>query len=94
MTTYYGFNASNSSDEPAWFHTPEAALRFAKDCGWTTADENEEGAHRSLTLADVEESTSVEPDSVMDAPDSPWMPSPHPVSLTEAEFFVAEKKGK
>lgn len=31
---YYGFNQSNDSDEPAWFHTHSAAVRFAESCGW------------------------------------------------------------
>ena len=67
MSTYYGFSISNRSEQPAWFHSKEAALRFAAACGFTTGDDQ-----RPLTLDDVESTDNAAPDDVMDTPDQSW----------------------
>lgn len=65
ITTYYGFSSANSYDEPAWFHTADAALRFA--AGWRTGEEQ-----RVLTIDDIETTDDPNPDDIMDEPLIPW----------------------
>jgi hypothetical protein len=65
LKTYYGFTCASHDEQPAWFHTPEAALRFAAACGFT----NDE---RPLTLDDVEETWGADPKDVMDTETAPW----------------------
>lgn len=56
--TYYGFHCANTAEEPAWFHTPEAAARFAEACGFIDTS--------------YETTTDVDPNDVMDTPEQPW----------------------
>ena len=56
--TYYGFAKSNTSDQPAWFHTRAAAHRFAIACGWADAE--------------IETSTDVDADDIMDTAETAW----------------------
>ena len=58
--TLYGFKSANASDEPAWFHSQEAAVRFADACGW-------EGV--KIETANSED---VSASDIMDTPESPW----------------------
>lgn len=58
MKTYFGFSHANTSDEPAWFHTPEAARRFASACGWEEAE--------------IEKSDDIRQSDIMDSPTHPW----------------------
>ena len=61
--TYYGFSAANNSEEPAWFYTAAAALRFANQCGFTTGEDQ-----RALTIEDIETTEDPDPDDIMDEP--------------------------
>lgn len=56
--TYFGFSQANASDEPAWFHTQEAAERFALACGWKGAT--------------IETTDDADPADIMDTPETPW----------------------
>lgn len=59
MTTiYYGFSSAKTSDEPAWFHSEEAAERFALACGW---DDYE-----------IETTDEADEADIMDTPETPW----------------------
>lgn len=58
-TTYYGFPNANTSDEPAWFCTAEAAQRFADACGWENAS--------------IETCEEAESSEIMDTPDLPFL---------------------
>jgi hypothetical protein len=62
-TTYYGFSSASSSEEPAWFYTADAALRFANECGWRTGEDQQ-----PLTIDDVETTDDPDPDDIMDEP--------------------------
>lgn len=62
-TTYYGFSSANNSEEPAWFYTADAALRFANQCGFTTG-----GDHQPLTIDDIETTADADPDDIIDEP--------------------------
>ena len=55
---FYGFSKANTGDEPAWFHTENAAKRFALACGW----------------GEVEPETTHNPEiaAIMDTPERPW----------------------
>lgn len=56
--TYYGFTSATYDDQPAWFHTPEAAERFARICwgaSWKIETTNDAAAG-----------------DVMDTPEKPW----------------------
>lgn len=59
MKTYYGFNIANHSEEPAWFHTREAAARFNAACGGE--------------LGDIQTTQSPVPGDVMDSAQTPWI---------------------
>jgi hypothetical protein len=61
MKTYYGFHIANSADEPAWFHTYEAAERFAQACGFLddTPETSEAGEF-------------INPKDILDTPEKPW----------------------
>lgn len=56
--TFYGFCEGNE----AWFHTKEAALRFADACGWSP-EETEDG---------LEETQEPFRPAIMDTVDQPW----------------------
>lgn len=60
--TLYGFTDANTSEEPAWFHTEDAAARFAKACGWNESE------------IETAESEDVAADDIMDTPEAPWFP--------------------
>jgi hypothetical protein len=66
-TTYYGFSTANNAEQPAWFHTAEAALRFANACGFTTGEDQ-----RPLTLDDIETTNNAEAADIMDTATAPW----------------------
>ena len=58
MTRYHGFFHANYFDSEAWFHTEEAAHRYAKSCGWTDYD--------------VSFCYEPNPGDIMDTPEQPW----------------------
>jgi len=58
--TLHGFSTANASDEPAWFHSEDAASRFAAACGWEDAQ---------IETAD---SNEVSAGDIMDTPEQPW----------------------
>jgi hypothetical protein len=64
---YYGFSTANSAEQPAWFYTAEAALRFATACGFTTGEEQ-----RPLTIDDIETTSDVDAADIMDTATCPW----------------------
>ena len=55
----YGFLKAHKH-EPAWFHTVEAARRFAEACGWWDAD---------ITTIEPE---NVLAENILDSPTKPW----------------------
>lgn len=55
---YFGFSLANTAYEPAWFHTREAAQRFAQACGWGGVQ--------------IETCHNPEPNDVLDTADKPW----------------------
>jgi len=60
-TRYYGFKAANREGDSAWFHTYEAACRFANACGWNNTT--------------VDRCCDPDPADIMDTPDRQWQPS-------------------
>jgi hypothetical protein len=58
-TKYYGFANASQTDDPAWFHTPAAARRFANACGW-------------MPHVKIEECAEPPSGSIMDNPEQPW----------------------
>ena len=59
----HGFSNTHTEDEPAWFHTEDAARRFAEACGWTDPE------------IETIDSEKVETDEILDTADSPWSPT-------------------
>lgn len=57
-TLYYGFKIANREEQPAWFHTRQAAERFNAACGGG--------------MGLVETAIDVNPADVMDTPGKPW----------------------
>ena len=60
MTALYGFSCSNAYDEPAWFHTEEAAERFAAAC------------HFEDMEIEVIDSEDADPKDIIDTATNPW----------------------
>jgi hypothetical protein len=58
MNTFYGFSVANYEGKPAWFHTLEAAQRFADACGFP--------------MSDIETTESAQPQDILDTQDEPW----------------------
>jgi hypothetical protein len=76
--TLYGFYSANTSNEPAWFHSFEAAQRFAASCGWGDAK------------IETTDSDSADSADVMDTPEKPWTKTDETISAPADKNQVAE----
>lgn len=60
----YGFTVASHSESPAWFHSLEAAARFADACGWKGCE------IETTSTADVDSG------DIMDTQEIPWTKEP------------------
>jgi hypothetical protein len=75
--TFYGFSRASHPEEAAWFHTHAAAVRFAKTC------------HLSPANDPVETCRHPNPADILDTPEMPWFNSEELVISLPASEFVA-----
>ena len=80
--TFYGFVSNKEGHRSLWFHTPDAALRYATIRGWLSKTK------QPLTFTDLAQTENPGNGVIKDTPETPW--EAHYVSTNRWEANALE----